>query len=201
MARELLSRLRRYRRPAAAAALGVAAMLAASRLIPVNDTAVVVTAAAVSSGTALSARDVRIAHYPKSLVPAGSLTDAGDAVGALPLCSLTKGTPLTAAVLRDTGSVPTSPSHVAFPIRVADSAAAAVLRPGDHIMVFRRSPEGGSATVAASDVVVLGISAADGDDSATGQSGSALITVDVAKSTARRLAGAESAYVFALLGG
>lgn len=202
MAREFLSRLRRYRRPAAAAALGVAAMLAASRLMPINDTAVVVAASDLRSGTALSARDVRVAHYPKSLVPDGSLSDADDAAGALPLTDLTEGTPLTSSMLRGTDTVPTRGSHVAFPLHVADSSAVSLLHAGDHIMVFRRSPDGGRADVAARDAVVLAISTSHGPDAVTGQAvGAALITVDVDKLTARRLAGADSAYAFALLGG
>lgn len=202
MAREFLSRLRRYRRVAAAVALGLAAMLAASRLIPMNDTPVLVTARDVSAGTALTGRDFRVTHYPKSLVPAGSLAQSDEATGAIPLTDLTRGTPLTTSMLRGSGTVPTRASHVALPLRVADSSAVSLLHPGDHIMVFARSPDGGRADVAADDVVVLRISTPQGADTASSEaSGTSLITVDVDKVTARKLAGTESAHKFALLGG
>lgn len=173
-------------------------MLAASRLIPLNDTAVVVAQRDIDAGEALTARDVEVANYPKSLVPSGSLPNTKAAIGALPRADLTAGTPLTASMLRSAQAVPDGPSHVAFPLHVADEQAAALLHPGDHIMVFKRATDFGKSEVAADDVVVLSI---DGSGPAGPAAHDALITVDVRKDTARRLAGGDSDYTFALLGG
>ncbi len=181
-------------------ALGLAAMLAASRLIPVGDTEVVVTHRDVTAGQPLTARDVTVAHYPKSLVPADGFTDPDDVVGALPRTDFTTGTPVTAAMLRPAASVPSRASSVAFPLHVADAEAVKLLHPGDHIMVFRRAPDTGAAEVAADDVVVLSIRHSHAAALSGSETG-ALITVDVGKHTARLLAGTDSAYTFALLGG
>lgn len=201
MAPHILLRLRRFRRPAAALALGLAAMLVAARLIPIGDTPVVVTAQPVTAGNRLGGDDVEVVGYPASLVPDGGLDTVADARGARARMDLPAGVPITASMLRSGSTLPTKRSHVAFPLHLADGSAAGLLHPGDHIIVFRRGADGGRAAVAADDVVVLKVKRDAGSAGGLGSgTESALVTIDVGKSAARRLAGAATAYTFALLG-
>ena len=93
------------------------------------------------SGMVLSASDLVLDRVVASDVPKGVLTNPNDLVGktlAAPVAENQMMTLLTTTTART--SVP--PGHVIAPLRLADSALTALLRPGDVVDVVAADPEG-----------------------------------------------------------
>jgi Flp pilus assembly protein CpaB len=92
-------------------------------------------------GTVLSATDLALDRVVAADVPEGVVTDPNDLVGktlAGPVAENQMMTPLTTTTAR-TG-VP--PGHVIAPLRLADPALAALLRPGDVVDVVAADTDG-----------------------------------------------------------
>lgn len=134
---DLRTRLRwwlgRHRRPLAAGCAGLAVWTGLAALRPAPPPAAPVLAASrdLPAGASLSPADVRAETLPTAELPAGSLRRFAD-IGGRPLSGpLRAGEPLTDARLAGPRALP--PGTVAAPVRLADPAVAALLRPGDRV--------------------------------------------------------------------
>ena len=126
----------RARFPVAAALLGVATAQVVAELgpAPAPTVPVVVAEHALAAGATLAESDLRIVRMPVALVPGGSHPRTADLLGQ----PLVTGAPAGLAIVdgllggaRLAGAGP--PGTVVAPVRLADPAVAALLRPGDRI--------------------------------------------------------------------
>jgi hypothetical protein len=134
-------------------------------------------------GTVLSASDLMVDHAVAADVPEGVVTDPNDLVGKTLTAPVAKNqtmTPLTTTAARS--AVP--PGHVTAPLRLADAALAALLRPGDVV-------------VAASARVVT-VPAMSEDRTGPGPDG-ALVLIDVDGQTATVLAQAAASAALSII--
>jgi len=150
-----------FRRAAAALLAVLAVVLAAATLLHGRDNTVPVLVAArdVPSGTTLTRDDVRIRSLPAVYAPAGTITDAGTAVGRVLAGAARSGETITdvrlvgpANTLLATGN----PDAVAVPVRLTDAAVADLLRPGSRVDVV------GDPGVLASDAIVVAVRPSEG---------------------------------------
>ncbi len=172
------------------AAAAVAASLSAVSPTPEQTVPVVTAAKELVAGTPLTPDDLVAAAVPRALVPAGALTDVNAVLGRLVAGPVRRGEPLTDVRLLGTELLRRpaagASDEVVVPVRVAEPAAAALVRPGDRIDVLGASPEGGTAaTEVATAVRVLSVPEL-GDDPGEG----ALLVVAASRATASRLAAA-----------
>ncbi|WP_448611541.1 Flp pilus assembly protein CpaB [Geodermatophilus sp. URMC 60] len=186
-------RLRRPRRPLHTARQVLAALLAAAALVlalrpapapapPPTTVPVVVAAADLAPGAVLATGDVAVAQYPPGLRPAGTVEDPAAVVGQVLAGGVRSGVPLT-----DTGLVGAGltdrlgTGQVAAPVRPADLAVSALVRPGDRVDVLATPPGAARAEVVAAGAPVLATPGREDD-------GLLLLAVDA--DTAARLAAA-----------
>lgn len=186
-------RLRRPRRPlhtarqVLAALLVVTALVLALRPAPAPARApatvpVVVAAADLAPGAVLTAEDVAVASYPPALRPEGTVEDPAAVVGQPLAGGVRSGEPLTDADLAGAGlTARLTAGQVAAPVRPADLAVSALVRPGDRVDVLATSPGAARAEVVAAGAPVLATPGPDDD-------GLLLLAVD--GDTAARLAAA-----------
>ena len=102
----------------------------------------------LSGGTVLSTSGATVDHAVAADVPEGVVTDPNDLIGktlAAPVAKNQTMTQLTTTAAR--GAVP--PGHVIAPLRLADAALAASLRPGDVVDVLAANSETEQAAVVA----------------------------------------------------
>ena len=153
---------------------------------------VVVAAADLPAGTALTAADLVAAELPAALAPAGAATGAGELSGRVLAAPLRAGEPVTDVRLVGPGLWAAVPEgHVAAPVRLADLAVATLLRAGDRVDVLAAAGDGTGSpvqVVAAGALVLTAPTAADGDAPATPDAG--LLVLAVPADTAEQLAGA-----------
>lgn len=98
---------------------------------------VVVTAKALPPGTVLAAADLTAAFWPAAAVPAAAVARLSDALGRTVGAAMTRGEPLTAARLLDTGiSAALAPGQVAVTIGLAAGSQAAILRAGALVDLY-----------------------------------------------------------------
>jgi pilus assembly protein CpaB len=172
-----------------AAGLLAAAVATALPLVapePPASTSVVVAAHDLAAGSPLSETDLASVALPLSAVPDGALTDRAAAVGRLLAGAVRRGEPLTD--VRVVGSAlleGATTGTVATPVRLADPAAAALLRAGDRVDVLAAVEAAPVAAVVAPDVEVLAVPAAVAD---SGEG--ALVVVATSPAVAARLAAA-----------
>ncbi|RBY74453.1 Flp pilus assembly protein CpaB [Geodermatophilus sp. TF02-6] len=188
-------RLRRPRRPlhtarqVFAALLAAAALLLALRPDPAPARApetvpVVVAAADLPPGAVLTAGDLTVARYPPGLRPGGVAADPAALAGQVLAGGVRAGEPVTDAGLVGAGlTAQLRDGQVAAPVRPADLAVSALVRPGDRVDVLATPPGAGRAEVVAAGALVL---AAPGPDDA--DDGLLLLAVDAG--TAAQLAAA-----------
>ncbi len=160
-------RLRRHRRGVTAALAGlclICSLEAATPARPVT-VAVVVAARELSGGASLSGSDLALARLPPAVVPRGALRSVAEALGRTVAGPVRRGEPLTDVRLVGTGLLAGwGAGLVATPVRLADAAVVGLLRPGDRVDVLAAPADpaqGGRTTVAAADVPVLVVPAAD----------------------------------------
>ena len=189
------------RRVAALLCLALALLSAlTSRAAPATgqQSSVVVTAKPVRPGAVLTAADLALALWPPALVPAAAVVRFSDAVGRTVGAAMTRGEPVTAARLLDTGiSTALGPGEVALTIGLASDNQAAILQAGalvdlyaasaDTGLVEARPPPAGTGgrRLATSVRVLAVVRAAEGR--ATDGSGASLV-VAADRTTAARLA-------------
>lgn len=126
----------RLRFGVSAAFLGVAAALLVAELRPEPAVTVPVAVAAreLSPGGALAAADLRVVRMPPALVPIGSHSTADDVVGQHLVVGAPAGLPIVDGLLAGNRLAAAGPDGtVVAPIRLADPAVAALLRPGDRV--------------------------------------------------------------------
>ena len=140
-----LRRLARHRRAVAAAFAGLAVWAALAALAPGPGTTVPVLTAArdLPWGAVIGADDVVAIRLPSGRAPSNVLREPGQAVGHWPASPVRRGEPITDVRLLDgppgfAGGV----DSVAAPIRIADPAAAALLRAGMTIDVLAAPGDG-----------------------------------------------------------
>lgn len=158
---------------------------------------VVVTAKPLRPGTVLAATDLAAVLWPDASVPVAAVRRLSDALGRTVGAAMTRGEPLTAARLLDTGiSAALAPGEVALTIGLAGGNQAAILQAGALIDLYAASPaalvEGhplpGQAAShrLGTNVRVLAVVPAE-SDRATGSSTSSLV-IAADRATAARLA-------------
>jgi Flp pilus assembly protein CpaB len=190
----LFRRLRRTvlarRRPLAAlcVAVAVATGLRANAAPPPPRTSVLTAAHDLAAGVVVQPDDLHRAGYPPGTVPAGTLRDAGDAVGRTTSGPVRSGEPLTDARLLSPSLLDGYPGLVAVPVRIGDPGAVRLLRVGDRVDLLAADPRGGSAATAVGrDVAVVSIPRPS-QDSPGLTNGGALVVVAVPAERAATLA-------------
>lgn len=126
----------RVRFPVAAVLLGTATaqIVAEMRPTPPPTVRVVVAALDLPPGAVIAAADVRVAAMPATLVPNGSHLRADDVVGRALVVGAPVGLPIVDELLAGARFAAAGPpGTVVAPVRLADPAVAALLRPGDRI--------------------------------------------------------------------
>jgi pilus assembly protein CpaB len=185
--RDLRRALARHRvlLSAGLAAGSVAAAVTALAPAAAPTSPVVVAARDLAPGAPLAGDDLRTVALPAGAVPAGALHDPSAAVGRLVPGPVRAGEPLTDVRLLGPGLLPPGP-EVATPVRVAERATSALVRPGDVVDVLAAAPDGGAAAATVVTAVrVLSVPLAD-DDPAEG----ALLVLAATRPAAARLAAA-----------
>lgn len=190
LARRLRRAYLRYRRLLAATLAAMAVMLLVRAVSPPAPVLapVVVASHDVSGGTALTARDVRIAHMPPSLAPEGAFGATSGVIGNTVAGPLRAGEVVTDRRVLGTSLLAGYASGlVAAPVRIQDADVVTLLHAGDTIDVYAASSAQGPATRIASGVpVVMLPRVAD-----TGASG-ALIVLAVTPDDAAEIAAASA---------
>lgn len=147
----------RARVPLAAAALGLAAVVAVGDLRPAPPVTVdlLVAARDLTAGTVLTDADVRTAAVSPDAAVAGARA-AGHAsvVGQRTAVPVPAGLPLVAGVLTG-GRLTGPPGTVVAAVRLADGAVAALLQPGDRVDVLAASAQVGPGSAVARGALVL----------------------------------------------
>jgi pilus assembly protein CpaB len=149
------------------------------------------------AGTVVSASDLVLDRVAASDIPEGVLTDPLALVGktlAAPVAENQMMTPLAATDART--SVP--PGHVIAPLRLADTALAALLRPGDLVDVIAADPQAGQAAVVAAGARVITIPTVPDERVGPGPEG-ALVLIDVDAHTASVVAHAAASATLSII--
>jgi Flp pilus assembly protein CpaB len=159
---------------------------------PAAGVPVLVAARDVPAGAVLADADVRLVQRPAGTVPSGALTGARQATGSTVSTGVGRGEVLTDARLAGTASLRgLGDGLVAAPVRIADGATAAMLRPGDVVDVLAAGADGASeARLAASAVRVLVVPRSAQERLGLGSGEGALLLVATTPATAARLAAA-----------
>jgi Flp pilus assembly protein CpaB len=191
LSRDLQRALGRHR-TLLAAGLAAAAMAAALNVLaprPPATVGVVAAAHDLPPGRPLVTGDLRLLEVPRSLAPAGALSAVASLVGRVLAAPVRAGETLTDVRLAGAGLLSgRDPALVAVPVRLADAAATALLRAGDHVDVLAASTAPGAppyAQVVAPDATVLAVPSAAGDPA-----DGALVVLAASRSVAGRLAAA-----------
>lgn len=207
-----MPRLRRPRSPVHLLRQVAAALLACLALVlalrppppvagPVTATVPVVVAAAdLPAGAALTAGDLVVARLPADAAPAGVVTDVPQLTGAVLASPVRSGEPVTDVRVVGAGLWSAVPAgQVAAPVRLADLAVSTLLRAGDRVDVLATGDVPGSAEgagpavqVVATGALVLTAPAVPTDGAPAGGAPGAdgLLVLAVPPDTAGRLAAA-----------
>jgi Flp pilus assembly protein CpaB len=185
-------------RRAVAVVLAVGALILALRPAPVPAAAdapqsvpVVVAAADLPAGAALSEADLALARLPPEAVPAGTWPEPSALRGRVVAGSVRAGEPLTDVRLVGAGlTALLGPDQVAAPVRLADLAVAALVRTGDRVDVLATRPDAGRAEVVAEGALVLSAGAVETSSSGRTDPAAGLLLVAVDAASAARLAAA-----------
>lgn len=183
--------LYRFRRPIAAASAGLAVLILAATLRPasVDLVDVVVAAADLPPGTALTPQDLTVTGLPAGYLPPGALTAADEAVGRTIAGGIVAGEPITQSRLVATTSRPDGLTTV--PVRLADAEAAALLVPGSVVDLVLASRDGGGRVIAEGvQVVTVPQRAASAGLGSAPRSAGSLVVVATDRRTAVALAAA-----------
>ncbi|MFI2487899.1 SAF domain-containing protein [Promicromonospora kroppenstedtii] len=135
----------RWRFALAAALLGLAAALAIHLLRPPPPPTVdvAVTARPVAAGTQLTREDISVRAVAADLAPPGALHTARALLGRAAVVGLPAGALLHTTLVSDDGVSAAAPhGTVVVPVRLADGAVAALLRPGDRVDLLAGTTSG-----------------------------------------------------------
>jgi pilus assembly protein CpaB len=142
-------RIRRHRRPIAAALAGLSVLFIIGAVSESGEPTqpVAIAAADIPAGSTLTVDDVTTSQFPVSLVPPGSTSNPSDLDGEILTTAITAGEPITASRLL--GSRPDAGRGlVAAPVRLADAGVAGLLAPGDVVDLIAASTDGSARVVA-----------------------------------------------------
>ena len=144
------------RRPLAALCAGVAVVAGVhSVTAPPPPTVAVLTAARdLPAGSVLDDADLERRPMAPDAVPDGVEPDA---VGHTLAAPVRAGEPITDVRLVGAGLADAHPDLATVPVRLPDSALAALLEPGDRIDLIATDPQAGGSRVVAADALVLAI--------------------------------------------
>lgn len=177
-----------------AGVLAVAALALALRPAPPPaaaapaTTPVVVAATDLPAGAQLTADDLGTAAWPPDVVPTGAAPDPEPLAGRVLAAPVRRGEPLTDARLVGPGLWSQVPSgEVAAPVRLADLAVAALLRPGDRVDVLA-TVDGAGTEVVASRALVLAVPGDVPDGPVPSPGGAGLLVLAVPAEVAGGLA-------------
>jgi len=151
--------------------------------------ALVVAARPLSPGATLAAGDLAVIMVTDAQVPDGAFSDPKEVIGRPLVIGLTKGTPVTTAVLTSDALADHDAGEVLVPFRVKDADVATLLRVGDRITLVASTPEGVTETVAEHLRVARLPSSASGGLMSSSSSSGALIVVAASRSVAQQVAG------------
>ncbi|MFW3170579.1 Flp pilus assembly protein CpaB [Geodermatophilus sp. CPCC 206100] len=144
----------------------------------------VVATADLAPGAVLGPDDLTVVRWPTALRPVGTAAEPEPLVGQVLAGGLRAGEPVTDARLVGAGlTALLAPGQVAAPVRPADLAVSALVRPGDRVDVLATAPEAARAEVVAAAALVLAAPRPDDD-------GEGLLLLAVDGATAAVLAAA-----------
>ena len=167
-------------------AVAVASGVQAASAPPPARVAVTVAARDLPAGVVLGEGDLRTVGFAPDSVPRGLAADPRGRTLAAPLRG---GEPITDLRLVGPALTDGYPGLAAVPVRLPDAAMADLLRVGDRIDLVSADPQGGGATVVASDVPVLAIPDAAPTAGGSGLTGR-LVVVGAAPTDVARIADA-----------
>jgi hypothetical protein len=151
----------------------------------------------LAGGTVLSASDIGVDRVAAADVPDGVVTDPDDLIGktlAAPVAANQMMTLLATTLSR--GAV--AADHVIAPLKLADSAQAALLQPGDVVDVVAADAEAEQAAVIAARARVVTVPEVPDDRAGPAPEG-ALVLVDVDAQTATALAQAAASATLSII--
>ena len=129
----------------AAALFGLAATVTVHLLRPPPPPTVdvAITARPVAAGTQLTREDIAVRAVAADLAPPGALHTARALLGRAAVVGLPAGAPLHTTLVSDDGVSAAAPrGTVVVPVRLADDAVAALLRPGDRVDLLAGTTSG-----------------------------------------------------------
>jgi pilus assembly protein CpaB len=185
-----VSRVTRRHRALLSAGLAAAAVaVALPTLAPTPPPTVRIVAAAhdLVSGSPLTAGDLALVAWPRSVAPAGALLTMSDAVGRVLTGPVRTGEALTDVRLVGAALLTPGGKLVAAPVRLADPATAGLLHAGDRVDVLavRTDQPSLAAVTVASGLTVLAVPAPGSSDP-----DGALVVLGATPAIAARLAAA-----------
>lgn len=148
-----------------------------------------VTSRDVPAGRELQTGDLLVVQAPRSVLPAGVLTTRAAAAGRVLAGAARRGEPVTDARLagHHSGRLGGGPGTAAVPVRLADTAVAALLQPGARVDVVTMDDDTDGGQVLASGATVVAV--ADGVDPQPGGHGRGrLVLLGLPAATANRVA-------------
>ena len=149
------------------------------------------------AGTVLSTSDLVRDRVAASDVPEGVLTDPLTLVGKTLVAAVAENQMMTPLVTADARtSVPQG--HVIAPLRLADTALVALLRPGDLIDVIAADAQAGQAAVVAAGARVITVPQVPDEGVGPGPDG-ALVLIDVDAHTASVVAHATASATLSII--
>jgi len=186
----LVQAIRWHRTGIAMLALFVAVLCGLLAIAPgqTPGTPLVVAAHVLPPGTPLSADDLTTITVPPEAVPDGAYAITDDLLGRPLSVGVTRGTPITSAVLTADALTNHATNEVLVPFRVHDPDVASLLRVGDQLTVVTSTPEGLMQTVAEHIRVAQLPSSTSGGLLSSGTTGGALIVMAAPREMARQLA-------------
>jgi len=162
---------------------------------PAASTSVLVAARDLAAGLTVGPDDLHMAERVTGELPDGALTSASQAVGRVVTGAVRRGEVITDRRLLGPGlSASLEAGVVASPVRLVDLEVAALLRPGDRVDILAAGDGATTATVVASDVLVLAVPLAESEGPAdVGPIGLVVVAVD--QETAGLLAAAAASSI------
>ena len=190
--------VRWHRGGVALLALFVAVVAGLSALLPspVGEVSLVVAARALPPGVPLTEADLSVMAVEPSVVPDGAYQAVDELVGRPLSVGVTRGTPITSAVMTADALTDHAADEVLVPFRVRDPDVVALLRVGDRLTIVTSTSEGTLQTVAEHvRVAQLPPGSTGGLLSGGSTSSGALIVVAAPRDVAAQLAGAGSQWL------
>jgi len=188
-----------HRRKLAVVATIAAVLTGVSAAAPAGPTMITVVKAKsqLPGGTVLSASDLVLDRVVASDVPDGVVTDTNELLGKMLAAPVAENQMMT---LLSTTATRTAvlPGHVIAPLKLADAALAALIRPGDVVDVIAADPDGEQGAVVAANARVVTVLQQPSDRMGPGPEG-ALVLIDVDSQTAAVLARAAASAALSII--